>query len=571
MSSRRTTVLGVCTALVAPVAATSLLASPAAATPLSSACVDGGAPLLSAVVACAEPGTLTLTVPAGTTEIDVDVKGAGGGAGYPSAQHVGGDGADLSGALHLPTGTAYLRIIVGAGGAGQNSSRSYGGGGSAIVAESSAHVLIAKLAIAGGGGSGAYNGNGGDAGSPGTSTNNMTTSGPGDPGDGPTGGAGGSGNAPGSAGANDNPSSPTVAAGGLGGAASLSTGGSGGGGYAGGGGGGVDIQNFGDDTNEAGGGGGSSFASTFLPDAELSTAVGTGGIQLPGLIAGAGADGQVTLTFHGAPDAPTGVVATAKRNGAIVSFTAPASDNGSPITGYTITTTGGKVVATCAASPCTIAKLAAGASYRFTVHATNAFGDSAESAPSTAIKIASPPSATPRPPSGSRAWFRDPLSKAQRARLARVPKDPRRAHGRLRTTRALYRTHEGALAVPAPQVRKHQLTSGQAVQLTSLFAYDSPHLTRAGHHVLTTLARSMKRVRAIRCEGYTDFAGSLRHEVVLSRQRAKVVCKTLAHLLAGLSTRALGFGPDRPVVIGGHPHDREANRRVDLIVLASRR
>ena len=362
----------------------------------SSPCADGVAPALLSTVTCSSPGDYTLTVPAGTSSVDTDVVGAGGGAGYPARQHIGGNAAEVTGTLTLPAGTAYLYVIVGAAGTGDNHGTSSGGGGSAVLAEDAGHALLAKLAIAAGGGGGAYNGDGGDAGSPGNSDNAQAVSGPGQPGVGATGGAGGTGNyAPGTAGGSDNPAALSLAGGGTGGALPGGAhGGGGAGGYAGGGGGGGSTSGI-LSTNVAGGGGGSSLASAYLGSAAISVAANTGGVQLPGLVAGDGSAGTVTLTFNGlaVPGSPTGVSATVGDQQVSVSFTAPTSDGGSPIISYTVTSSPGGVTATCPGSPCVVTGLTNGTAYTFTVHATNANGDSPESSATAAVTPASPPGA----------------------------------------------------------------------------------------------------------------------------------------------------------------------------------
>ncbi len=70
---------------------------------------------------------------------------------------------------------------------------------------------------------------------------------------------------------------------------------------------------------------------------------------------------------------------------ATVSFTTPADDGGSAITGYTVTSTPDGITATGAASPIVVTGLTNGTEYTFTVHATNAVGNSVESAASNAV------------------------------------------------------------------------------------------------------------------------------------------------------------------------------------------
>lgn len=91
------------------------------------------------------------------------------------------------------------------------------------------------------------------------------------------------------------------------------------------------------------------------------------------------------------PGAPTDVVATGAAGGAvIVSFTPPASDGGSPITSYRVTSSPGGITTTGTSSPITVTGVTYGTDYTFTVTASNVFGTSAASAASNSASPTSP-------------------------------------------------------------------------------------------------------------------------------------------------------------------------------------
>jgi hypothetical protein len=85
------------------------------------------------------------------------------------------------------------------------------------------------------------------------------------------------------------------------------------------------------------------------------------------------------------PDAPTSPVAAAGNTQSTITFSAPASNGGSAITGYTVTSSPGSFTATGATSPIIVTGLTNGTSYTFTIVATNALGNSVASVVSNAV------------------------------------------------------------------------------------------------------------------------------------------------------------------------------------------
>lgn len=86
------------------------------------------------------------------------------------------------------------------------------------------------------------------------------------------------------------------------------------------------------------------------------------------------------------PGAPTGVGATAGDGQAAVTWTASASDAGSPVLEYAVQATPGDHTCTATASlTCTVTGLANGTAYTFTVRARNAVGWGQWSAPSSPV------------------------------------------------------------------------------------------------------------------------------------------------------------------------------------------
>ncbi|HWJ82784.1 MAG TPA: fibronectin type III domain-containing protein [Nocardioides sp.] len=140
----------------------------------------------------------------------------------------------------------------------------------------------------------------------------------------------------------------------------------------------------------------------YVPEAGY---VGTDTFTYAAVSAAFGDANEVTVTIRvdegppvTVPDAPTAVHAVAGDAEAEVTWTAPASDGGAPVDGYTVVASpGGASVSTSGATRAVVSGLENGTPYRFSVVAVNSVGASLPSELSAAVTPLGTLTSTPRP------------------------------------------------------------------------------------------------------------------------------------------------------------------------------
>jgi len=174
--------------------------------------------------------------------------------------------------------------------------------------------------------------------------------------------------------------------------------------------------------------------------------------------------------------------------------------------------------------------------------------------------------------SAASAWFVDPRTPAQRKAQVPVPRRPSTYQGRLKETRAAFRTRSGRLAVPLSTVLGHTLEKGHAVTVdgNSLYVPDTTTLSASATARIRKLAVALGNASTVRCEGYADYAGPTTHSAAIARTRAARVCDLLVATDHGLRATVVSYGATRPAVIGGTGPTRNLNRRVVVEVTGTR-
>ena len=117
---------------------------------------------------------------------------------------------------------------------------------------------------------------------------------------------------------------------------------------------------------------------------------------------------------------------------------------------------------------------------------------------------------------------------------------------------------------------------GEGIKITFdsglLFDVNRSNLQPQAKHRLEVLAAILSKYEdtEILIEGHTDASGSAEHNMTLSRNRAHSVAAILEgqHVAATRFT-IMGYGEEQPVASNDTTQGRQANRRVDLAIMAN--
>jgi outer membrane protein OmpA-like peptidoglycan-associated protein len=126
------------------------------------------------------------------------------------------------------------------------------------------------------------------------------------------------------------------------------------------------------------------------------------------------------------------------------------------------------------------------------------------------------------------------------------------------------------VATPTPprvEMRDNKIELHEKIQ----FDWDKATIKEASFGLMNEIADVINKnpqVVRIRIEGHASADGEARHNKVLSDERAKSVMKYLVgHGIPAGRLTAVGYGIERPIADNSTPSGREANRRVEFMIV----
>ncbi|MBI5480746.1 MAG: OmpA family protein [Deltaproteobacteria bacterium] len=120
---------------------------------------------------------------------------------------------------------------------------------------------------------------------------------------------------------------------------------------------------------------------------------------------------------------------------------------------------------------------------------------------------------------------------------------------------------------PPPEPKVEKIDIPEKIQ----FDFGKATLKKVSFKILDHVVKVMTErpgVKKVQIEGHTDAVGDAERNRVLSQRRAEAVMEYLVKKgIAATRLGARGFGPDKPIAPNETEVGREANRRVEFIIV----
>ncbi len=163
-------------------------------------------------------------------------------------------------------------------------------------------------------------------------------------------------------------------------------------------------------------------------------------------------------------------------------------------------------------------------------------------------------------------------SQNAKARISQVLSDKLGQGQKFKVSVTYDETLDPLAALPTPQECASRLNAAEAKQKIT-FAPGSAEIAASANETLDALAEILTQCPALQLEigGHTDAQGSTEGNRALSQARAEAVLLALQGRRAPVDgITAVGYGEGRPMGDNGTEAGREANRRIEFTLTASR-
>lgn len=127
------------------------------------------------------------------------------------------------------------------------------------------------------------------------------------------------------------------------------------------------------------------------------------------------------------------------------------------------------------------------------------------------------------------------------------------------------------VSIPEPAPAPEPTVTTLSIDGSAMFAVDSHRLNDSGVAALNDLVRRLsnaQEIESMRVTGHTDSTGKESYNQVLSERRAAIVAAFLEGAYPGVPVSSVGEGELNPTASNSTSEGRQANRRVEVDVIA---